>query len=131
MPTPASPSFGFVRPGATTASKSSTGPHGRKSGRQRVPSGAPFFRSTTPSASSNRRESSGPALEINSKPRQNGQSRAKDVTFISSNRWDVMGAVSFGFRALWVNRAKMPDEYAAHMPAQAIGDLSEFAELTA
>src|ERR1035437_2609908 len=77
MPTPTSPSPGFVRPGATTASKSSTGPHGRKSGRQRVPSGAPFFRSTTPFASSNRRESSGPALEINSKPRQNGQSRAQ------------------------------------------------------
>ena len=55
----------------------------------------------------------------------------KDVTFISSNRWDVMGAVSFGFCALWVNRAKMPDEYADHMPAQAIGDLSEFAQLTA
>ena len=55
----------------------------------------------------------------------------KDVTFISSNRWDVMGAVSFGFRALWVNRTKMPDEYADHMPAQTIGDLSEFAQLTA
>src|ERR1019366_1348027 len=88
MPTPASPSPGFVRPGATTASKSSTGPHGRKSGRQRVPSGAPFFRSTTPSASSNRRESSGPALEINSKPRQNGQSRAEQTKrFYNESGW--------------------------------------------
>ena len=33
------------------------------------------------------------------------------VTFVSSNRWDVMGAASFGFRALWINRAGMPDEY--------------------
>jgi len=55
----------------------------------------------------------------------------EDVTFVSSNRWDVMGAVSFGFRALWVNRARMPDEYTDRMPAQALGDLSEFAELTA
>jgi len=62
MPTLASPSPDFVRPGATTASKSSIGPHGRKSGRQQVPSDAPFFRSTTPSASSNRRDSSGPAF---------------------------------------------------------------------
>jgi 2-haloacid dehalogenase len=46
------------------------------------------------------------------------------VTFVSSNRWDVMGAVSFGFRALWVNRGKMPDEYANYSPAQMIGDLS-------
>ena len=49
---------------------------------------------------------------------------SKDVTFVSSNRWDVMGAVSFGFRALWVNRGKMPDEYADCSPAQIIGDLT-------
>ena len=34
-----------------------------------------------------------------------------DVTFVSSNRWDVMAGVSVGFRGLWVNRGKMPDEY--------------------
>ena len=34
-----------------------------------------------------------------------------DVTFVSSNRWDVMAAVSVGFRGLWINRGKMPDEY--------------------
>jgi 2-haloacid dehalogenase len=56
---------------------------------------------------------------------------SKDVTFVSSNRWDVMGAVSFGFRALWVNRGKMPEEYADHAPAQTIGDLSGLAALGA
>jgi 2-haloacid dehalogenase len=34
-----------------------------------------------------------------------------DVMFVSSNRWDVMGAASFGFRTIWVNRAGLPDEY--------------------
>lgn len=53
----------------------------------------------------------------------------KDVTFVSSNRWDVMGAVAFGLRALWVNRGKLPDEYADCAPAQTIGDLSGLAEL--
>ena len=53
---------------------------------------------------------------------------SKDVTFVSSNRWDVMGAVAFGFDALWVNRGKMPDEYADHMPTQTIGDLNGIAE---
>ena len=33
------------------------------------------------------------------------------MAFVSSNRWDVMGAVSFGFQAYWVNRAGAPDEY--------------------
>jgi 2-haloacid dehalogenase len=34
-----------------------------------------------------------------------------DVVFVSSNRWDVMGAAAFGFRTVWVNRGKMPEEY--------------------
>ena len=49
---------------------------------------------------------------------------ASDVTFVSSNRWDVMGAVSFGFRAYWVNRSRMPDEYAEFAPVREIADLA-------
>jgi 2-haloacid dehalogenase len=33
------------------------------------------------------------------------------VVFVSSNRWDVMGAATFGFRTAWINRASMPEEY--------------------
>lgn len=47
-----------------------------------------------------------------------------DVTFVSSNRWDVMGAASFGFKAVWVNRAKNPDEYPDHPPVKTIADLT-------
>jgi 2-haloacid dehalogenase len=35
----------------------------------------------------------------------------QDVTFVSSNRWDVMGGQAFGFRTAWINRSKMPEEY--------------------
>lgn len=49
------------------------------------------------------------------------------VTFVSSNRWDVMGAAAFGFRALWINRAKMPEEYPDFMPKQVLSDLSALA----
>ena len=48
-----------------------------------------------------------------------------DVLFVSSNRWDVMGAASLGFRALWVNRAGVPDEYADFAPLRRIGNLME------
>ncbi|MHB0952871.1 MAG: haloacid dehalogenase type II [Allorhizobium sp.] len=34
------------------------------------------------------------------------------VSFQSSNRWDIAGAKKFGFRTVWVNRSRMPDEYA-------------------
>ncbi len=37
--------------------------------------------------------------------------KPEDVVFVSSNRWDVMGATAFGFRTAWVNRADLPDEY--------------------
>jgi 2-haloacid dehalogenase len=47
-----------------------------------------------------------------------------DVVFVSSNRWDVMGAAAFGFGAVWVNRAKNPDEYPDHPPVKTIPDLN-------
>jgi 2-haloacid dehalogenase len=52
-----------------------------------------------------------------------------DVTFVSSNRWDVMGAVSFGFRAFWVNRARVPNEYADLAPLREIPDLTALTRL--
>ena len=50
-----------------------------------------------------------------------------DVTFVSSNRWDVMASVSVGFRGLWVNRGKLPDEYADFAPERVVSDLSSLA----
>ena len=52
-----------------------------------------------------------------------------DVAFVSSNRWDVMGAASFGFRCVWVNRANMPDEYPEHAPVKVVRDLASLATL--
>lgn len=54
---------------------------------------------------------------------------AGDVTFVSSNRWDVMAAVSVGFTGLWVNRSKLPDEYLEFPPRQTLSDLSGLAAL--
>lgn len=54
---------------------------------------------------------------------------ASDVTFVSSNRWDVMAGISVGFDALWVNRSKMPDEYLDFPPKRTLADLSGLAAL--
>ena len=51
-----------------------------------------------------------------------------DVTFVSSNRWDVMASVSVGFRGLWINRGKMPDEYPDFPPQRVLADLNSLAE---
>jgi 2-haloacid dehalogenase len=53
--------------------------------------------------------------------------RPAEVTFVSSNRWDVMASVSVGFRGLWVNRGKMPDEYSDFPPQRVLSDLSSLA----
>jgi 2-haloacid dehalogenase len=47
-----------------------------------------------------------------------------EVVFVSSNRWDVMGAAAFGFRPLWVNRSNMPNEYPEQPPIRIVADLS-------
>ena len=52
-----------------------------------------------------------------------------DVAFVSSNRWDVMGAAAIGFRCVWVNRANLPDEYPEFAPVAVVRDLSALATL--
>jgi 2-haloacid dehalogenase len=54
---------------------------------------------------------------------------ARDATFVSSNRWDVMAGVSAGFTGLWVNRSKMPDEYRDFPPQRTLSDLNSLATL--
>jgi 2-haloacid dehalogenase len=50
-----------------------------------------------------------------------------DIVFVSSNRWDVMGATAFGFRCVWVNRANMPEEYPEFAPVKVVRELSALA----
>lgn len=50
-----------------------------------------------------------------------------DVTFVTSNRWDVMAGTSVGFRTYWINRANMPDEYLDYPPVATLGDLDTLA----
>ena len=51
------------------------------------------------------------------------------IGFVSSNRWDVMGATSFGFKCVWVNRANLPEEYPELAPLEAVQNLNALAEI--
>ena len=46
------------------------------------------------------------------------------VSFQSSNRWDIAGAVKFGFRSVWINRGKAPDEYRDIRPTATLDGLA-------
>jgi 2-haloacid dehalogenase len=56
---------------------------------------------------------------------------AREVAFVSSNRWDVMGAVAFGFAAVWVNRSRLPDEYPELVPIRQVADLTALQDVEA
>ena len=44
-----------------------------------------------------------------------------EVSFLSSNRWDIAGGQVFGYRTIWINRAGLPDEY-PDMPARQVAN---------
>jgi 2-haloacid dehalogenase len=47
------------------------------------------------------------------------------VSFQSSNRWDIAGAARFGFRCVWVNRTGQPDEYDDLTPGLVVRTLDD------
>ncbi len=48
-----------------------------------------------------------------------------DITFISSNCWDALGAKSFGFRVCWINRSGAPVDRLGFAPDEILGTLSD------
>ena len=54
-----------------------------------------------------------------------------EVSFQSSNRWDVAAGAKFGFRAVWINRSGAPPEYDDMAPAQTMPSLEGLAALAA
>jgi 2-haloacid dehalogenase len=51
-----------------------------------------------------------------------------EVSFQSSNRWDIAGARAFGFHCVWVNRTGAPDEYPDLPPNRTVRDLRALLE---
>ena len=49
----------------------------------------------------------------------------KDVLFVSSNAWDVIGAGWFGLTTFWVNRQNLPFEEIGHKPTYTGSNLND------
>lgn len=47
-----------------------------------------------------------------------------NISFQSSNRWDIAGAKAFGFKTVWINRGGRPDEYRDLVADLVVGDLT-------
>jgi 2-haloacid dehalogenase len=48
---------------------------------------------------------------------------AADISFQSSNRWDIAAAKAAGMRCVWINRTDAPDEYPDLAPDRVVKDL--------
>lgn len=55
---------------------------------------------------------------------------AGEISFQSSNRWDIAGAAAFGFRTVWINRTNQPDEYPDLRPDLVLSELGGLLEET-
>lgn len=51
------------------------------------------------------------------------------VLFVSSNGWDAAAASGYGFRAVWVNRAKEPMDRLPWRPERVLSDLTTIPDL--
>lgn len=49
------------------------------------------------------------------------------ISFQSSNRWDIAGASVFGFTTVWINRVNGPDEYPDMPASRTLSDLTDLA----
>ncbi len=56
-----------------------------------------------------------------------GIGAAHEIVFVSSNRWDIAGAASFGMVPVWINRTGMPNEYPGRDPVATLPDLGGLA----
>jgi 2-haloacid dehalogenase len=50
-----------------------------------------------------------------------------EIVLVSSNRWDVAGAATFGMVPVWINRTGMPNEYPGRDPIATLPDLGGLA----
>ncbi len=50
---------------------------------------------------------------------------AAEVTFQSSNAWDIAGANAAGLRTFWINRTRQPREYLAATDLEILDDLTQ------
>ncbi len=52
----------------------------------------------------------------------------EEISFQSSNAWDIAGGRAFGYRAVWINRTEQPDEYGLRGEVPELSSLEGLAE---
>jgi 2-haloacid dehalogenase len=64
-----------------------------------------------------------PAQQVYSLATDRFACKPADISFQSSNRWDIAAAKAAGMHCVWINRTNAPDEYADLAPDRIVPDL--------
>ena len=54
---------------------------------------------------------------------------ANEITFLSSNTWDVAGGGNYGYNSIWVNRNNAQFDNLDYQPKNEIGNLSQLLDI--
>ena len=60
---------------------------------------------------------------------KNIKCKANEVTFLSSNTWDVSGGGNIGYNSIWVNRNKAQFDILDYHPKNEIDNLSHLLDI--
>ena len=55
--------------------------------------------------------------------------KAKEITFLSANTWDVSGGGNYGFNSVWVNRNNSHFDNLDYQPKNEIGNLTQLLDI--
>ena len=55
--------------------------------------------------------------------------KAKEITFLSANTWDVSGGGNYGYNSIWVNRNKLEFDILDYHPKNEINNLSHLLDI--
>jgi 2-haloacid dehalogenase len=70
-----------------------------------------------------------PVSKVYDLPVKKYQIKPIEITFLSSNTWDVSGGGNYGYNAVWVNRNKSKFDNLDYQPKNEIDNLSQLLDI--
>tara|TARA_Y100000591_G_scaffold323750_1_gene342062 strand:- start:466 stop:1125 length:660 start_codon:yes stop_codon:yes gene_type:complete len=70
-----------------------------------------------------------PHIKVYEIPTNKYNVKASEITFLSSNTWDVSGGGNYGYNSIWVNRNKSQFDILDYQPTKEIDNLSHLLDI--
>ena len=70
-----------------------------------------------------------PSSKVYEIPTKKYNIKARQITFLSANTWDVSGAGNFGYNSVWVNRNKSKFDLLDYQPKNEVSNLTQLLDI--